>query len=621
VKRQKKKLKIVYDIIPPRLAKDIILVEKKVSKIAKASYLFLKTSKYGSIVFVLGIAILGGTLIMGFSPKTETMEIYPAQYKGDWQNMEKALDRKFSDKADISEFNSSNSANVVNFKEEINKSEIESEEAQDENISEEEIIEEIKTEEPTDEISFFKKTKSLFSAFEAKAEESAGDESRVESAEVAGDIIPTEDLPIADDDEIVESDPVISNDSDIENLEEEIIIKDAEAGIIDEKNKDNNADDGSEILDEENKSEEEKFEDYSGIILPNIDGDSFSEIQDKAAEKNPTIFTKELSAIYSGFSIPQGKGELQKIKIGFSFASMGKENEDDEIIVFWSLNGESWNSASEFVLNKTYSNKDNGGYFYADIFNSSDYSSGAILNWEDIQNIKVKFSYLTNNSEEDYVSFFLDAVWLEVEVVNNKENLEKGGNDRIKFLSDKKDFKRNEEPEFKFKYQKKKASFLASIGETIGIIDYWSGINITAEITTPQGETIKIPRGKFNEFFENFDFAKNGEFSTKLKKTDRFKPGLYKIALKIEDGGEKNEFQQDFTWGVLTINTNKSIYVDSKSQITNPNDQISNSENGEIAYIQMGVLNNNGKTVCDAMLKLQITNPKSQIPNPKSQIF
>lgn len=99
----KKQKKIIYDIIPPTIKKGLVVVEKiekKISVRTKAFYLFLKTSKYGSAILILGIALLGGTFIMGFSPKTEITEIYPAQYEGNWQNTEMALDRDLSDKAD-----------------------------------------------------------------------------------------------------------------------------------------------------------------------------------------------------------------------------------------------------------------------------------------------------------------------------------------------------------------------------------------------------------------------------------------------------------------------------------------------------------------------------------------
>lgn len=72
-----------------------------------------------------------------------------------------------------------------------------------------------------------------------------------------------------------------------------------------------------------------------------------------------------------------------------------------------------------------------------------------------------------------------------------------------------------------------------------------------------------------------------------------FKPGRYQI--KVTDS-EGNVSTQDFTWGVLAINTHKSIYT--------PN---------ETAKIFMGVLDEVGNMVCEASLNLEIKDPKGNI--------
>ncbi|MCK4592566.1 hypothetical protein KAT63_03980 [Candidatus Parcubacteria bacterium] len=675
-KKTEKKTRIIYDIIPSRLMKDIVLVEKKISRTTKAFYLFLKTSKYGSVILVLAVAIFGGAIIMGFSPKTEITEIYPAQYEGDWQNMEKALNRELSDKADILEFNFDNSAGVFKIEEEV----LSLPEGETEKVEDIELIEDMEegvqagdTEpmvrdieptddidqiednqtppnlplsgeepaqegstqsmepatgqdmEPMEDISFFKKTKGLFSVLEARAEESIGDESQIktekaDNEELANDGVPAQNEDVAieevqdnqdsekdlDKKEIADDDidrnseskgngkESYSNDSSpngtMEPSKQEGSTQSMEQTDKDEET-DNDIDENEQDKKKNGEDKEEKFEDYAGmIIIPDVDGNLLFETEeDKKEEKAQTIFTKELNAVYSDFSILEEKGELKKIKIGFSFASLEKENENDEIIVSWSLNGEDWNSASEFVLDKNYSNKDNGGYFYTDIFDLSDSDNDTILQREDVENIKVKFSYLTNNNEENYVPFFLDAVWLETE--SEKLDEESDEKEKIEVLSHKKDFKINEEPEFKFKYKKEKEGFLVSIGEAIGIIDYWNDINLTAEIIEPNGETFKIPSEEFSNFSGIFTLGENGEILMKLKKDKKFKPGLYKIILKIEENGNIQTLEQDFTWGVLAINVNKSIYLP-----------------GEEAYLQMAVLRDDGHTICNARLELRIWN-------------
>jgi murein DD-endopeptidase MepM/ murein hydrolase activator NlpD len=75
-----------------------------------------------------------------------------------------------------------------------------------------------------------------------------------------------------------------------------------------------------------------------------------------------------------------------------------------------------------------------------------------------------------------------------------------------------------------------------------------------------------------------------------------FRPGKYTI--RITDATGKTT-TQNFTWGVLALNTNKSIYTP-----------------GQTAHIAMSVLDEKGVMVCDAQVTLVITDPtgvKTQI--------
>ena len=73
----------------------------------------------------------------------------------------------------------------------------------------------------------------------------------------------------------------------------------------------------------------------------------------------------------------------------------------------------------------------------------------------------------------------------------------------------------------------------------------------------------------------------------------QFKAGRYRLVITDSSG---NITTQDFTWGVLAINTNKSIYL--------PN---------ETANIAMAVLDETGLMVCDANVILKIKNQISNI--------
>ncbi len=76
------------------------------------------------------------------------------------------------------------------------------------------------------------------------------------------------------------------------------------------------------------------------------------------------------------------------------------------------------------------------------------------------------------------------------------------------------------------------------------------------------------------------------------KDSRQFQPGKYTLRVAVKTDEAIIISEQDFTWGVLAINTNKSIY-----------------EPGDDANLAMGVLDNDGNTICDADLTLVITSP------------
>jgi len=59
--------------------------------------------------------------------------------------------------------------------------------------------------------------------------------------------------------------------------------------------------------------------------------------------------------------------------------------------------------------------------------------------------------------------------------------------------------------------------------------------------------------------------------------------------------GELTTIEQNFTWGVLALNTHKSIYHE-----------------GEDVLISIAVLDDTGRMVCDAEITLEITDPENK---------
>lgn len=89
-------------------------------------------------------------------------------------------------------------------------------------------------------------------------------------------------------------------------------------------------------------------------------------------------------------------------------------------------------------------------------------------------------------------------------------------------------------------------------------------------------------------------------FTITLEPRTQLEPGSYKVTASGETPDGQNFDESDtFAWGVLAINTTKSIYLP-----------------GEIATIQMGVLSSTGHTLCAAPLELSITDPNGGVQHP-----
>lgn len=86
-----------------------------------------------------------------------------------------------------------------------------------------------------------------------------------------------------------------------------------------------------------------------------------------------------------------------------------------------------------------------------------------------------------------------------------------------------------------------------------------------------------------------------GKFKVTLEERS-FDPGKYTLQLNIKQEGKTFETEKDFTWGVLVVNTDQSVY-----------------QSGDVTQLSFGVLNEVGETICDATLVAKITNPLGEI--------
>jgi hypothetical protein len=139
----------------------------------------------------------------------------------------------------------------------------------------------------------------------------------------------------------------------------------------------------------------------------------------------------------------------------------------------------------------------------------------------------------------------------------------------------KNDFSQNENPEFGIKDLK--------IGGQPS-----EPKDISVLLTSPRGDDVSAEAN-----------VQNNQIKISNSDQANFRPGLYKLKVTVKEGGKTLTEEKDFSWGVLVINADKSIYLP-----------------GDKARLQIGVLNDRGNTICNANLKLEVTGP-----NGKSATF
>ncbi len=131
---------------------------------------------------------------------------------------------------------------------------------------------------------------------------------------------------------------------------------------------------------------------------------------------------------------------------------------------------------------------------------------------------------------------------------------------------------------------------------------------ISVKLTNPNGD--EVDSQKFIKL-KVHKVEGEGEYLEIILSRDEqmFKPGVWKMSVDIETKKNILRAQQDFSWGVLTINTNKAVY---QSNTPAPVALKATGAESETAYIQMAVLDEKGETLCDADLSLVLTTPSGK---------
>lgn len=291
------------------------------------------------------------------------------------------------------------------------------------------------------------------------------------------------------------------------------------------------------------------------------------------------------SITLSDFSIPDLKtGEfITNVQLRMSLGAKYKD-QDSEVKPEISISYKTPSSTSDvgtIILEDEVSNALNGGYFL--------FALPEILTASELRDIHITVTYKGDIKKLDGV--FLDAVWLEIDVESiDKEALEEQVliDTQIKqdepllhtMISEQVDFTRSELPKFSLKYNAQRniavRFFRDLFGRDLATIEDVSFVHSDAGDI---GATPKI------------DMTSEGLLTIQFEENDmrRLKPGEYTVELEVNEGGVSYTDSFSFQWGLLSLNSNKSVYT--------PN---------ETATISLGSLSLNGNTVCDANLRLYI---------------
>jgi len=124
---------------------------------------------------------------------------------------------------------------------------------------------------------------------------------------------------------------------------------------------------------------------------------------------------------------------------------------------------------------------------------------------------------------------------------------------------------------------------------------YGSGEKVKIKVNNESGSYLEAKLTDVNNLEIQVESSENINGTTSeltINPPLQFKPGKYKLTIKDEAG---NTIEQDFLWGVLAMNFNKTIY-----------------SIGETAFLAMAVLDEEGSVLCNANVSLEINLPDGQ---------
>ncbi len=247
---------------------------------------------------------------------------------------------------------------------------------------------------------------------------------------------------------------------------------------------------------------------------------------------------------FSGEGFPD-EATLDDAVVSISLAVSGAPDSSDVLIPAFSLDdGATWTTTETLVVRDQVSNATREGYWRLA------FPGG--LQAKALPRLRFRLQY--NSGADNFAdsAVFVDGLALSVRVAKQPSGLKK--------------------------------FFNVSESPTV-VIDEASLKNI--EILGPDGQAITTP-------FETV--VKDGKTTLQFQRGLSLPPGQYIVRTKSKKFYHTVTTENVFSFGVLNLNTAKSIY-----------------EPGDLIALTMGVLDSRGRTVCDARLTLTIQKPDNQV--------
>jgi hypothetical protein len=298
---------------------------------------------------------------------------------------------------------------------------------------------------------------------------------------------------------------------------------------------------------------------FSGFMMPEFETGKF-------------ITSAQIRLSLAGKTLPHDKSELQRFVVEYTY---GDQNV--------------WQTATIIDIDDEISNSINGSYFLVSLEEAPTQAN--------IANLQVRVSYQGNikNLQRAYI----ESVWLEVE---SSSFFEKPATDD---LSNQIDYHRelmepkfhtlsdadldsvlSTLPSFTLSYSPQqnffKRVFKSIFSENIYKVD-------SVRVIDQNGVVVNVPV----DFVYHDDKTWTINF---LEQPQKLMPGKYKVEVVVNENETLYTDTFEFYWGVLAVNTNKTMY--------SPNEKVK---------LNMAALTDKGDTICNANLQLKIVDPENNI--------